>query len=80
LRLCSSAEAGIVFKFWAKNEPRVLIKKSVCRSLPGYIDRYNIASDRKITMGGKKDPSRFLIKRDSTINSKLGLGTHLFVN
>jgi len=30
LRLCSSAEAGIVLKiFGAKNEPRVLIKKSV---------------------------------------------------
>jgi len=26
LKLCSSAEAGIVLKFWAKNEPRVLIK------------------------------------------------------
>jgi len=26
LRLCSSAEAGIVHKFWAKNEPRVLKK------------------------------------------------------
>jgi len=29
LRLCSSAEAGIVLivlKFWAQNEPRVLIK------------------------------------------------------
>jgi len=26
LRLCSSAKAGIVLKFRAKNEPRVLIK------------------------------------------------------
>jgi len=26
LRLYSSAEAGIVLKFWAKNEPCVLIK------------------------------------------------------
>jgi len=26
LRLCSSAEAGIVLKLWAKNELRVLIK------------------------------------------------------
>jgi len=26
LKLCSSAEAGIVLKFWAKNEPHVLIK------------------------------------------------------
>jgi len=26
LRLCSSAKAGIVLKFWAKNEPHVLIK------------------------------------------------------
>jgi len=26
LRLCSSAEAGIVLKFSAKNEPRVLMK------------------------------------------------------
>jgi len=26
LRLCSPAEAGIVLKFWAKYEPRVLIK------------------------------------------------------
>jgi len=26
LILCSSAEAGIVLKFWTKNEPCVLIK------------------------------------------------------
>jgi len=26
LRLCSSVKAEIVLKFWAKNEPRVLIK------------------------------------------------------
>jgi len=32
LRLCSSAKAGIVLKFWAKNEPRVLIK--MCRPTP----------------------------------------------
>jgi len=29
LRLCSFAEAGIVLKVLSKNEPRVLIKKSV---------------------------------------------------